>query len=47
MEDVRAAARALEDSADRVFDLVDDGRRSDAIAELEAVEETVFEPFAR
>jgi len=45
VEQVRAAAEDLAAGAERIFTLVDEGRREDAAAELERVEEELFEPF--
>ena len=43
--EVRMAAEQLQQSASRVFDLVEAEQIDIAISELESVEETVFEPF--
>ncbi|WP_299058203.1 ATP-binding protein [uncultured Nocardioides sp.] len=45
VDEVRAAAGVLDDRADRVFDLVEQGRQGAAQGELERVEEEGFEPF--
>lgn len=42
---VRAAAQRLDANAIEIFDLVDAGRREEAVVQLEAVEEAAFEPF--